>query len=119
MKKTLKNAKEIAKYLLSTETPRYTPDTEWNTKSYLHDWEETFKGCKATLKTVNVSELRYGLLIMNLDQESVDKYKLLSVKTIPPLVVRGNKVIEGNHRLRVLKLSKTKTVRVYVVEELT
>jgi hypothetical protein len=65
---------------------------------------EYFNGCKAILKTVEVSCLIQNNLNSNIKNSKNEKhFQSLPFATLPPLVVENNLVLDGNHRLRILK----------------
>lgn len=78
---------------------------------------EYFVGCKAVLEEVLVANLQEGNLNSNIRSKSRErKYGRLPSRTMPPLVVEDGCVVDGNHRLRVLKTKKIKKARIYIIE---
>lgn len=77
---------------------------------------EYFFGCKAVLKSVEVSELRMEDQNHHLRSRRKEKeYEQLPINTIPPLIVENGIVVEGYHRLRIIIKKKISTVKVYEI----
>lgn len=77
---------------------------------------EYFYGCKAILKIVLVHSLKQGnedYHIKNFEKEK--RYELLPFETMPPLIIENDKVIDGNHRLRIAKKKHIKKINVYEI----
>ena len=104
LKPILKNNDEITDYIV-----RHSSD-ELDEEFIL----EYFDGCKAILKNSNINCLIENDLNSNLRSSKKEKYfKTLSIVTMPPLVVKNNLVLDGNHRLRILKDLDVKIVSIY------
>ena len=103
----LPNPKAIADYM------QEHGDVSW-------EWVfEYFHGAMAVLKEVDVASLTPGnpdANISNIEKELL--YEKLPIRTMPPLVVENNTVMDGNHRLRVLKRKQVEKALVYDVVEL-
>ncbi len=77
---------------------------------------EYFFGCKAVLKTVDITTIRHEDENHHLQSKVKEKrYEKLSMQTMPPLVVENGKVLDGNHRLRVALKNGLKIISVYDV----
>lgn len=79
--------------------------------------EEYFFGCNAILQKCLVE----NLVVEGKDHHLPDKvlerkYVKLPLETMPPLVVENYKVIDGNHRYRILKQLGVKNVKIYQIE---
>lgn len=65
---------------------------------YVYDY---FRGAKAVLRRFLIADIQEGDPDHNVpDPELEAKYALLPAETMPPIVVEGGQVEDGNHRLR-------------------
>lgn len=102
----LKDAQEIAEYIMSTSSEDV--DGEFI--------EEHFWGCHATLTKVPLVDLAEGNPDGNIRSASKErKYSKMDMATIPPLVVEDGTVVDGNHRYRVAKKNGVNMLWCYVV----
>jgi hypothetical protein len=105
--KALVDADAIATYIMQT-SPGYV--NEEMIREYL-------SGAHATLQQLPISELEEGHPDVNTRSLAKERrYKKLDPDTIPPIVVLRGKVIDGNHRLRVVKEMGLTKVWCYVAE---
>jgi hypothetical protein len=103
----LHDAREIAAYIETWAT--YEVDPEFV--------EEQFRGEEAVLKLLPIADLREGGRDHNLESPANErKYQRMSVRTIPPLLVRNNEVLDGNHRLRAAKNRGLTHMWCYVIQ---
>lgn len=66
--------------------------------------EEQFRGERAELRLMPISGLIEGGRDHNLQSPANErKYQRMKLETMPPLLVRDGKVLDGNHRLRACK----------------
>jgi hypothetical protein len=80
---------------------------------------EYYYGYKAILKTISIENLKEGNQnqnIRNIRKES--RYQKLPIKTMPPLIVENNIVMDGNHRLRAAKKMGVKEIIIYDIIEI-
>lgn len=107
MKQTLEDNIEIADYIAECSLEEVDREII----------EENYRGCFAVLKEVEISSLVMGLE----DNHLIDNQKQLRynkmTKEIPPIVIKGSKVIDGHHRVRALISKNIKTIMAYVVQE--
>lgn len=104
----LYDARDIANYIETWAT--YEVDPEFV--------EEQFRGEYAKLQLLPIDSLIEGGRDHNLQSPANErKYQRMSIKTIPPLLVRGNEVLDGNHRLRAAKKRGLTHLWAYVVME--
>lgn len=88
----LEDADQIAAYIVSQSSSHV--DEEF-TRDY-------FRGTKAVLKLVPISEIREGDVNTNVRSKAKEKrYAKMDPSTVPPLVIENGKVMDGNHRYRV------------------
>jgi hypothetical protein len=100
----LDDAAAIAEYIESV-TPDYEIDTEFI--------EEHFRGTHAVLRKLPIDSIREGNPDANLRSEAKERhYSKLNPETIPPLVVEGGTIEDGNHRYRVTKALSGTTIMV-------
>ena len=79
---------------------------------------EQFLGKHATLQLVPVAQLREGGRDHNLQSPANElKYQKMDLRTLPPLLVEGGEVLDGNHRLRASIKRGLAEMWCYVVEE--
>lgn len=79
--------------------------------------EEYFFGCHAVLHECLVENLIVEDKDHHLSDKDLEKrYVKLSLETMPPLVVENNKIIDGNHRCRVLRQLGIKKAKIYRIE---
>jgi hypothetical protein len=103
-KSHLKDAEEIALFIY--QLSNYSINEEFVS--------EYFTGCKAILKSAPVERLFEGDRNHNIRSPKKENfYYDLPIKTMPPLIVENNVVVDGNHRLRILKKKKIKRVLIY------
>lgn len=108
-KTILKDCSEIAEYI--EEISSHHVDIEVI--------EEYFLGCKAILKECLVSEIIIdNENIHKRDEEAEDRYKLLPIETMPPIIIENNIIVDGNHRFRVLKYLGVMKLKAYEVIEI-
>jgi hypothetical protein len=82
---------EITRYIVSLSTHDISEEMV----------EEYYRGSKAELKLMPISDLQEGHQDHNIPNKSKERrYAKLDVGTIPPLVVQNGLVEDGNHRLR-------------------
>lgn len=80
--------------------------------------EDYFWGCNAILKECLVKNLFIGDEDHHLPDKALEKkYLKLPLETIPPIIVENNKIVDGNHRYRVLEKLKVKKVWIYRIEK--
>lgn len=104
----LHSAREIAEYIDST-SPGFV-DVVFV--------EENFRGSGASLRKVPIAEIEEGNPDGNVRSRSKERrYERMSPATMPPLVVDGGKVMDGNHRLRVARSKGLTHLWCYVVDE--
>lgn len=105
-KLVLINAEEITDFIVEFATE---PIDEELIREY-------FNGCNAILKSVSVKSLMYGNHNLNVrNSRKEKKYELLPFKTMPPLIVENGIVIDGNHRLRVVRKNRIKKTNIYEI----
>jgi hypothetical protein len=64
--------------------------------------EEHYRGAKAVLRLVPVAEVEQGSAEGNVRVKAREKrYAKMDPATVPPLVIEGGKIADGNHRFRV------------------
>lgn len=106
-KSKLENSYEIADYIQEQSVGEVDYDLI----------EENYKGYSAILKEVLVADLEEGEDTVNVAIKSKQKkYDKMSPETSPPIVVDGNKVIDGSHRLRSFRKRGIKHIMAYVLE---
>lgn len=104
----LKNYREIADYIESIAGS----DVDYDS---IVDY---FRGAKAVLKRVALADLTQGDAASNMAVRGREaKYRKLPPETMPPLVVEGGKVVDGNHRYRACVKNGVTEVWAYVVED--
>jgi hypothetical protein len=70
--------------------------------------------CTAVLKEVPIDSLKGGFADANLRDEKREKeYSALPLGEMPPIVVQDGVIVDGNHRWRVAKAKKAKTILIY------
>src|SRR5271157_5173620 len=80
--------------------------------------QEHFRGAHAELMLLPIASLRPGGRSTNLQSpENERKYMKMDINTMPPLLVENGKVLDGNHRLRVLKKKGLTHAWCYVVTD--
>jgi hypothetical protein len=78
---------------------------------------EYFRGRHATLELVPVAQLAEGGRDANLRSPANErKYQKMDLRTLPPLLVEGGKVLDGNHRFRAGKKRGLTAMWCYVVQ---
>jgi hypothetical protein len=78
---------------------------------------EQFFGKHAALRLVPVSQLREGGRDHNLQSPENEKYQNMDLRTLPPLLVEGGEILDGNHRFRASAKRGLAEMWCYVVEE--
>ena len=73
---------------------------------------ELFSDSSATLREVPLDRLEYNGGCG--DEAKVENYGKLTTEA-PPIIVRGNHIIDGNHRVKVARAKGQKTILAYVV----
>jgi hypothetical protein len=102
----LPNSRTIAAYIESTSASYV--DTEMI--------EELYHGSKAVLRELPVAKLKFGNAEGNIKiAKKQAKYDRMNVASQPPIVVDGDKVVDGNHRLRSAKKADLQTIKAYVI----
>lgn len=77
-----------------------------------------FNGCFATLKEINIENIKPGNKDHNQGNASkTKKYLKMSPNTMPPIVIENDTIVDGHHRFRVAKKLGLKTINAYIVEE--
>lgn len=103
-KPILKDSDEIADYIV---TFSIAPIDEDLVRDY-------FYGTKGVLKCVHTDTLISSYEDQNIKNIKNEKiYGLLPSITMPPLIVENNKVLDGNHRLRIAKRKGIKIIYIY------
>ena len=75
---------------------------------------EYFQGCSGILKYIPIENLEEGNENQNIrSRKKENLYFSLPSSTMPPLIVEDNKVIDGNHRLRVARQKGISIVAIY------
>lgn len=98
--------REIADYVVETAGD----DVDWG---FVFD---IFRDARATLRMVDVSSLVDGYADANSPSLSkFRRYMKMSVDSMPPLLIEGNEVRDGHHRLRVLRARGVLETLAYVV----
>lgn len=104
----LEDGYEIAEYIESV-SPDYVDEEAM---------EEYFNGAYAELEVIPIDSIKEGNSDHNLRDEDKEKeYSKMSVETMPPIVVEGGVVVDGNHRFRVAKQLGAKKIRAYIVKD--
>ncbi len=81
--------------------------------------EDLYIGCKAVLEWRALETLKPGNADGNqADSERQKACDALHLKTMPPLLVDGDKVEDGNHRLRALMKRGVTHFWVYSIQEI-
>lgn len=76
--------------------------------------EGTLGRCSATLKEVPIDSLTPGFADGNLPDAKKEKaYAKMPMQSMPPIIVQDGVIIDGNHRWRVAKKKKQKTILIY------
>lgn len=102
----LPDSRAIAEYIDSNSTSFI--DTE--------RIEDEYRGASAVLRELPVSELRLGNAEGNMEiAKKQSAYNRMDVSSQPPIVVEGNTVVDGNHRLRSAIKAKQSTIKAYVI----
>lgn len=79
---------------------------------------EQFRDEYAVLQLLPISQLREGSRDHNLQSAANEReYQTMDVRTLPPLLVRGDEVLDGNHRLRASMKRGLTGLWCYVVKE--
>lgn len=78
--------------------------------------KEYFRDCSGILKTVSISNLEEGNKNNNIRAPKKERvYETLPIETMPPLIVEGGIVLDGNHRLRAAKKRGLKQILIYEI----
>lgn len=78
--------------------------------------EDEYRGCRAVLKIVNLAQLSQGHPDGNIKQSSKQtRFDKMKIENQPPIVIDGDVVIDGNHRLRSATRAKKSTIKAYVI----
>lgn len=78
--------------------------------------EEYFRGAHGVLREVPLGDLQPGRSDDNTPSPAKEcRYARMTPKTMPPLVVEGGKVVDGNHRYRVLVARGAETAWCYEI----
>lgn len=80
--------------------------------------EDCFMGAMARLTLVSVDDIRAGHPDANVRNASRERrYAKMDPDTMPPIVIEGGQVLDGNHRLRIRVAAGARHIWCYVVEE--
>ena len=78
---------------------------------------ELYRGARAVLQELPIEKLKFGNAEGNIKvAKKQAKYDKMNVSSQPPIVVQGNKVVDGNHRLRSAIKAKHQTIKAYVIQ---
>lgn len=79
---------------------------------------EQFRDDRAVLKLIPMDQLHEGGRDANLQVPANEKkYQKMDLQTLPPLLVRDGKVLDGNHRYRASQKRGLTSIWCYVVED--